>query len=114
MKKLLIIFCLTLLAAPVFADIVNPKLTKEEQERIKAYRLEAYNRRFRMSVLQKTCSMYIPFQTPQESLFFTEDNLELCRAAIKADSEKSINFLDQYVKERKNNDSQNLKNASQQ
>lgn len=114
MKKLLIIFCLVLLAAPVFADIVNPNLTKEEQERMRANRLEAYNRRYRMSVLNKACSKYIPFQTPQESSFFTEENLELCRAAIQKEAEKNIQFLNQYVEERKNNDNKNLKNASKQ
>lgn len=114
MKKLLIIFCLVLLAAPVFADIVNPNLTKEEQERMRANRLEAYNRRYRMSVLNKACSKYIPFQTPQETSFFTEEHLEKCRAAIQNDAEESIKFLNRYVEERQNNDNKNLKNASQQ
>lgn len=111
MKKLLTIFFLFLLATPVFADIVNPNLTKEEQERMRAHRLEAYNRRYRMSVLQRACSKYIPFQTTQEAAFFTEEYLEMCRAAIKDDYSESIKFLDQYVKERKNNDNKNFKNA---
>ena len=99
MKRLFILFCLFTINVPVFADVINPKLTPAQWEKLRQERQERFLYRQRMSYINNICGEL-------------SSDKKACKAKLKAEYDANLKILDKYVKESSKNAEENLKNAS--
>lgn len=103
MKNFLVVFCLISIVTPAFADVLDPRLTKEDRAKIVQQRQERYIQRRRMSIINVHCGMNL-----------TTKNQKECKQKLKKEYDELLKIVDKVVEINKKyeNSSKNLKNAS--
>lgn len=105
MSRILAIIFLMIFGAPVFADIVNPNLTREQREAIQAQRIK----RYRMTNISRVCGYSL-----LNSQKLSEEDINNCKQNLRRDYEMNLKFLESYIKESRNEVDKDIKNTAKQ
>lgn len=97
MKKFLVALFLIMVSAPMYADVINPKLSSDEYKKIREQRQERYKIRQRQSYINNICGLN------SKSEAFDRQSVNKCKAELKKEYDATIKLVEKIAKENKKN-----------